>query len=192
MEKLYVDESGSMTYKYRNHHNFFVVCIIRAIKPDIIKKNYKRFVSKNFEKLKSLDNDKKMFLNGKFKELKGNMFTPQLKREFADYICRNSSLEIFYILIDNTKVDESLYSNTARAFNYVLKLALINFINCKLIANDALLIQLDERNERPDSVRFLEDYLNTELQLTGLISGDVKIKYFDSCNNQIVQIADVF
>lgn len=85
-----------------------------------------------------------------------------------------------------------MYSNTARAFNYVLKLALINFINCKLIANDALLIQLDERNERPDSVRFLEDYLNTELQLTGLISGDVKIKYFDSCNNQIVQIADVF
>ena len=58
--------------------------------------------------------------------------------------------------------------------------------------DDTYCIQLDERNERTGSRLFLGDYLNTEFQMEKVLSNDVMVTYFDSANNKIVQIADVF
>ena len=38
----------------------------------------------------------------KFLELKGNCFTPTLKRDFVDFFCRNEYFELFYIVVNNT------------------------------------------------------------------------------------------
>ncbi|MDE6712782.1 MAG: hypothetical protein K2K20_03520, partial [Lachnospiraceae bacterium] len=53
-------------------------------------------------------------------------------------------------------------------------------------------LQLDERNEKTKTRYFLENYLNTELSLGGITTGKFMVSYFDSSNNKLVQIADVF
>ncbi len=52
--------------------------------------------------------------------------------------------------------------------------------------------QLDERNERVENKSFLENYLNTELSLSGQVAGNFSVSYFDSACNKFVQIADYF
>ncbi|MCM1258524.1 MAG: DUF3800 domain-containing protein [Roseburia sp.] len=39
---------------------------------------------------------------------------------------------------------------------------------------------------------FLENYLNTQLALSQITTGKFTVKYFDSSNNKLIQIADVF
>lgn len=199
MERLYVDESGSMTATYCNIHPYFIIAIVRVKDSTKLKRIFKRFISKNLSELiiaDNIDNDHKMFNNGKFIELKGSRFTPALKREFVNYFCRNNYFEVFYILVDNKKVasknNGKFYNNTARAFNYLMRLALEYYINHHLIGKDPLILQLDERNESPETKYFLQDYLNTELTTGNIFEHECKVEYFDSCNNHIIQIADVF
>lgn len=196
MERLFVDESGTMTAKYCDIHPYFIIAIVRAKEPDKLKRAFKRFVSKNADRLREIDSDGKMFNNGKFLELKGNCFTPDLKRDFISYFCRNNYFEVFYIIADNKKVAKKnngkLYDNTARAFNYLMRLAIAYYINHGYINTDHLVIQLDERNEKPETKYFLQDYLNTELAMSEILTSECSVEYFDSCNNHIIQIADVF
>ncbi len=196
MERLFIDESGTMTAQFCNIHPYFVIAIVRAKDPDKLKRVYKRFVKKNMDKLKAADKKGSMFINGTFAELKGNCFTPELKKEFVKYFCKNNYFEVFYIIADNAKVaqkdDGKLYNNTARAFNYLLKLALEYYIKKHFLDNKGLNIQLDERNEKTETKYFLENYLNTELCMEGVLQDECKVSYFDSCNNHIIQIADVF
>lgn len=61
------------------------------------------------------------------------------------------------------------------------------------MADDEYNIQLDERNQKTKTKYFLEEYLNTELNLhENIINHNINVQYFDSSNNAIVQIADVF
>lgn len=196
MERLFIDESGTMTAQYCNIHPYFVIAIVRAKEPDKLKRTYKRFVRKNMSKLRFADKKGTMFINDKFVELKGNSFTPELKRDFVDFFCQNNYFDIFYIIADNEKIAKKdngkLYNNTARAFNYLLKLALEFYIKKHHLENKGLNIQLDERNEKTETKFFLENYLNTELYMEDIIEDECRVSYFDSCNNQIIQIADVF
>ena len=192
MEKLFIDESGTMTVTYCDIHPYFVVAIIRAKDTDKLKRVYKRFVKKNMKALKDSDRRGSMFHGDDFVELKGNCFTAELKRSFINYFCRNNYFEVFYIVAENKKVEEKLYDNTARAFNYFIRLALEYYIKQGYIQNRGIDLQLDERNERTETKHFLENYLNTELLLRGVLEDECKVTYFDSANNIIIQIADVF
>ncbi|MCF0231789.1 MAG: hypothetical protein HUJ63_05900, partial [Enterococcus sp.] len=49
-----------------------------------------------------------------------------------------------------------------------------------------------ERNERTGAKNLLEEYLNTEFSTSGLCSGSFKVKYFDSADNMVIQVADIF
>ncbi len=199
MQNLYIDESGSMTIEHAESLPYFVIALVRCDNPVKLKTLYRRFVKKHMAALQAADKERRMFLNGRLHELKGSSFTPPLKREFVSYFAREGTLEVYYIVLDNKKIAEhcvknskNLYANTARAFNYVLKLAMEYFVKSGYLPDDAYHIQLDERNERPESRFFLEDYLNTEFQMEKVLSNDVTVAYFDSSNNKIVQLADVF
>lgn len=191
MQYLYIDESGSMTDQYVDDWPYFVVAIVRAENPQRLRSVRKRFIRKYMEELKAADKDGRMFNDGAFKELKGQAFTPELKRKFAEYFFREGTLDVFYIIIDNKKALSNFYTNKARAFNYVFKLAFEYFVRNKQLPDDEYAIQFDERNERPDARHFLQNYLNTELRMEGVLSKDVHVKYFDSSQNHIIQIADV-
>lgn len=192
MEHLYIDESGTMTVFHNRTHPYFIISIVRAKDIGMIKRTYKRFVSEHMRELQKADDKGLMFSGSKFLELKGSCFTPNLKREFVDFFCRNQYFEVFYIVAENSKIQPKFYANTARAFNYLIRLALEYYIQNNYISNDGLFLQLDERNEKTETKHFLENYLQTELGLRNIVKNECKVQYFDSSNNCIIQIADVF
>lgn len=194
MEYLYIDESGSMTSDYCSNNPYFVISIIRVLDEKSLKKSIKRFVRSNWEELKKNDKNHKIFNEkGEFLELKGSAMNFEMKRKMANYLSAKKSFEIFYILLDNNKIDNDLYKNTARAFNYMIKIALTYFINHGLIERDTnIYIQIDERNERPEAKLHLQEYLNTELQLAEKLTREISVKYFDSRKIPFIQIADFF
>lgn len=201
---IYIDESGSINNHFPDN-KYFVIALIRATNKNALKKAYKRFVSSNYDKLLELDKDKlhpktgkvvkeggKMFSNGVFKELKGAQFDRDMKIAFADFFSRKQTFEIFFIRIENSKLSDVFCQNTARVFNYTMKLALEFFIRKELLPNEDCFLQLDERNEKTETKFFLENYLNTELSMNGTANGKFTVTYFDSADNSLIQIADVF
>ncbi len=201
---LYIDESGSINNHISNN-KFFIIAIIHATDKEALKRAYKRFVSSNYDKLWDLDQDKvhpqtgeiiktggKMFSNSKFNELKGSQFDRDMKLRFINFFAQKPSFEVYYIKIANEKLTDRFCENTARVFNYTIRLALGYFIQKGFLPDENCSLQLDERNEKTETRYFLENYLNTELSMSGTASGKFDVSYFDSANNSIIQIADVF
>jgi len=181
-----------MTSLHTDVSPYFVIAIVKPSDKRELKSMYKRFVNRNMKELEQMKSSK-MFQSGRFKELKGAELTPTIKKDFIKTFCQNNALEIYYIIIDNKKVDTSFYDNTARAFNFCIKSALKHFVYKDLLPNDSYTIQIDERNQKTQTKFMLEEYLNTELNLAErLVTNPIKVEYFDSCNNHLIQVADVF
>ena len=201
---IYIDESGSINNKISSRSPYFVIALVHVTDKDKLQRAYKRFVSSNLSRLKELDQDRtnsrgqvtkeggKMFDGDKFKELKGTQFDPDMKRKFLEFFSRKPYFEVFYIRINNARITDQFCENTARCFNYTLRLALNYFIKNGLLPNEECVLQLDERNEKTETKFFLENYLNTELTFSGDCVGPFKVSYFDSSANHMIQIADVF
>ena len=201
---IYIDESGSIN-NHISGNEYFIIALVRVLDKDSIKKSYKRFVSSNFDRLLMLHCDKvkpstgqvikeggKMFCKGNFRELKGSQLDKKMKQKFVDFFVQKHSFELYYIIIDNKKLTDRFCENTARVFNYTLRLGLEYFISTGYLQSEDCILQLDERNEKTESKYFLENYLNTELSMNGTTGGKFAVQYFDSANNNIIQIADVF
>ena len=186
---IYIDESGSIN---NNLTTDFIITLVATDQKRILKTSYKRFVSTNLEQLRTVDTRGQMFLDNKFKELKGVAFTPDLKVKFVEHFVKKDNFKLFYIHIHNSQLTDVFCSNTARVFNYTLRKALEVFINRGLLPSEEHSIVIDERNLRTDSKHFLEEYLISELVLGGINNGNIRITYVDSSKNQLVQIADVF
>lgn len=72
---MYIDESGSIHPTSQNLNRYFIIGIVIPKEPERLKRIYKLFVRKNFNRLKELDKENKMFSkDGKFVELKGSSF----------------------------------------------------------------------------------------------------------------------
>lgn len=188
---IYIDESGSINNKFRESKDFIITLVVPTNKKQL-GRTYKRFVSSNYEVLKKLDRENKMFLNDKFQELKGSQFDRAIKQKFVSFFSKKKHFEIYYIRVKNNKLSDKFCENTARAFNYVIRLALQYLINNNYIDQENYNLQLDERNEKTKTKYFLENYLNTELSLGGTTNGKFSVCYFDSADNKFIQIADVF
>lgn len=195
MNTFYIDESGSMTKKNLNYskNKFFIICVVVPNNKDRLRRVFKRFVSSNFDALKSLDKNNKMFYdNGKFKELKGSCFDSKMKRKFMEFFCQNNLFEVYYIVCDNNMVKDYFYNNTARAFNYLLKLFFEHFTKFKLIPLKQNYLFIDERNVRTETRSMLKEYLNTELVTGSHIQEEFYVEHCQSESRELIQIADVF
>ena len=201
---FYIDESGSINNKIPTN-KYFVIALVNVLDKEGLNRVFKRFVSSNLNRLKELDETKinahtgkilkagdKIFVNGKFKELKGTQFDPEMKKKFVEFFTRNKYFELYYIRIKNLKLNDKEASHSARVFNYSLKSALEYFLNNDILPVEDCNLQLDERNEKMEAKYFLENYLNTELGMNGTSTEDFNVMYFDSSNNRFVQVADVF
>lgn len=197
MISIFVDESGSIN-NHNKHEQHFVISLVYAKDPKALKKSYKRFVSANIKELKKLDKPRdkhlngKMFKNGKFVELKGAEFDVAMKKKFIKFFQKQRNFEVFYIDITNKDLEDIFCENTARVFNFTMKIAIECFIKKGFLPNEDYILQLDERNEKTRSKYFLENYLNTELRLSNAVKGKFTVNYFDSADNKLIQIADVF
>ncbi len=201
---LYIDESGSIN-NHSQHQKPFVIAIIHPHDTAKLKKVYKRFVSKHLKTLQELDAPKvntssgkilragnKMFSSGKFVELKGSMMNREMKFHFLEYFTKSHLFDVYFIHLDNPKLTDIFCKNTARAFNFSLKLALQCFFKQRLLPDENCHIQLDERNEKTGLKHNLQEYLNTELNMNGIAQSEFFVEYFDSSCNNIIQVADVF
>lgn len=187
---IYIDESGSINTKNKTP---FVVGTVMPADVNKFKKVYKRFVSKYYNDLKTLDKDNKMFRkDGSFLELKGSCFDRQMKINFLEFFCRNDLFKVRYIILKNNKILDKFAENKARTFNYLTKLFLENSFTLNIISDKEIFLQIDERNIKTNSKFSLEDYLNQELILDSGLVEKVSVQYFDSSQNCIIQIADVF
>lgn len=192
---FYVDESGSMTKKGLNckSNHYFIICLIKTSNSDRLKKILKKFISSNLNTLKNMDKQNKMFYkDGRFKELKGCALNKKMKLQFVKYICQNHLFDIFYICVNNQTVDNILYSNTARAFNYLLRLSLEYNTKNKCINNSSNYFYIDERNIKTNSKSTLCDYLNIELVLANHLQKSFAVKYCKSEDSVLIQLADFF
>lgn len=201
---IYIDESGSVNNHNTSHCPYFIIALVHVKDRDQTQRAYRRFVSANMKRLRELDKPRinsggrvlksggKMFINDTFRELKGSQFDSDMKRRFLSFFAQKQHFEVFFIKIANAKLSDKFCSNTARVFNYSLQLALGYFIRSGVLPDEECFLQVDERNERTESRFFLEEYLNTELIMNGTCSGPFNVKYFDSANNKIIQIADVY
>lgn len=190
---LYMDESGSVHSVSSDLNRFFIIGIMMPNDIKKLKRVYKLFVRKNFQKLINLDKQNKMFQkNGKFQELKGCCFDKQMKLEFLKFFCQNQLLKIGYIILDNKQLQAKFIVNKARTFNYLLKLYLTSSLQRKYIFGRQMFLHIDERNVKTDSRFSLEDYLNQEIVLNLDLIDRVHVQYYDSARSQLIQIADVF
>lgn len=201
---IYIDESGSIN-NHSPNNKFFVISLVHVLDKNGLARAYKRFVSSNYNKLLELDQDKingstgkvikpggKMFINHKFEELKGAQFDREMKLRFLEFFSRKHYFNIYYIKIMNEKLTDTFCSNTARVFNYSIRLALNYFLKYGYLPDEDCILQLDERNEKTETRFFLENYLNTELTMDGTTTSNFTVSYFDSASNKFIQIADVF
>ena len=192
---FYVDESGSMTKKGLNsiRCRYFIICIVLTKDNKKLKHIYDRFVTSNMKQLKKEDWYHNMFYkNGKFKELKGTQMSVEMKKKFIRYFCRNDILSVFYICVSNENVADYFYGNTARAFNYLIRLSIEHNTSNGLISNDMNFLYIDERNVRTDTISTLEEYLNIELVVDKHIQKSFHVRYCQSEVKNLIQIADVF
>lgn len=201
---IYVDESGSIN-NHTHKESYFVIAMVHVLDREKLSRIYKRFVSANYDRLLELDADKrstktgrivktggKMFSKGAFKELKGAQFDRDMKLKFVDFFTKKHYFNIYYIKLVNAKLTDAFCDNTARVFNYTIRLALNYFIKNGFLPDEDCFLQLDERNEKTETKYFLENYLNTELTLSGVTTGKFNVSYFDSTENRFIQIADIF
>ncbi len=193
MLQIFIDESGSMTHKTNIENNkYFIITLILVEDHEKLKRIYKRFVKKNLVELKKIDTDNKMFEGDKFIELKGSAFTPEMKRDFINFFCKNNNFKILYIQIENSKASQNLYKNKARAFNYIIKLAMEYLYNRKILNDRNLVFSIDERNVKTEAKYNLQELLCTDLSTGKDLVDELSVKYYNSCNNKIIQLADVF
>ena len=197
---IYIDESGAISPHFANN-NFFVIALIHVYNKSALERAYKRFVSSNYARLLELDSKKnakpcksgsKMFINGKFKELKGAQFDPDMKKTFLSFFSQKHLFDVYYIKLENNKLPDAFRSAPARTFNYAVRFSLQMLIQNGYLPNEDCVLQPDERNEKIENRVFLENYLNTELVLNGTASGHFFVRYFDSECNKFIKIADVF
>lgn len=194
MAIIYIDESGSMTTQSCANQPYFIISCIKINNKRKAKSAFKRFVSRNFKELQKCDKHCAMFNNGKFLEIKGSSLKPYLKIDFVNSFCIENIIEIYYIIVDNSKIMSSFYENTARAFNYIIRLALAYFIKKQLLPEENYNIFIDERNVKTNTKFFLQEYLATALCVEEnlLNNYNIQVCYEDSCNNEMIQVADVF
>lgn len=192
MSNIYIDESGSITQTNVALNRYFVIALLEVKDPKGVRKLYSRFIERNLKHMKKLDKNSSIFdAQGTFKELKGNCFNTELKQKFLEHFCRDGLLSVSYIQVDNSKLSAAFCENKSRAFNFLLKSYFVWRFNNNPPQGEYTL-QIDERNVRTGAKYTLEDYLNTELRLQYNFNATLTVRYFDSAQNKLIQLADVF
>lgn len=191
MINFYIDESGSLTHSNNYKGNkYFIIALLKVNDINKLKRKYKRFVSSNLQYFK--DKNNLMFRDNAFSELKGSSFTPFLKEKFIEYFSKDDNIELFYVKVDNSRCTDKLLENKARAFNFILKSFFIELSGRTDTSKFQINLQIDERNLKTNAKYFLNEYLNTELCLNDPRYDQFVVEYYQSENNNLIQIADVF
>lgn len=190
---VFVDESGNIAKNKEEKSDYFIIAMLFVKDEDL------EFVHKLFKKYRLQAVKKKSWLMEELRkngEIKGSALTEAEKRHIYRKLfgkCRDKC-ELGIIVMDNKKATEKFRSNSSRAFNYLLKLYLQEAFPKSRFAGrlDNLKFVVDERNVAKASRVTLQEYLNTELNLTSdFCKGEIVVHYYDSRRFLFVQMADL-
>lgn len=202
MNNIYIDESGSLCHHPRNEKDrYFYIGLVKVNDIDRVQKRIKKFIARNLKELKRIDDEHLhdyrgnkhpscMFTGKRFKELKGSVLTQEMKFKFIDHMCVDHLIKIYLIRVDNTKMSAHFLEHSARAFNYILKTALTDFHQEGLL-NGKIYLHIDNRNVKSSTLSLLEEYLNTELVTAKCLYDDIRVSYYHSETNALIQLADI-
>lgn len=129
------------------------------------------------------------------REIKGIDISETTKNTIysAIFISEDNSFEIGVIVLDNKYTTDKFIENHARTFNYMIQ---VYFNSCfrlhsrfKNVVEKMSLI-IDEQNVATGAKYNLEGYLNQQLTIQKPLCDAFIVKYVDSKNEKLVQLAD--
>ena len=189
---VFVDESGIIAKHKAEKTNYFVITLlfVRNEHLNDVKNNFKKYRLKIAKRKKELIEE--LTAN---KEIKGSSVSESDKHYMYENViekCGNK-FEIGIIILNNRKATAKFRSNSSRAFNYLIKLYLQKiFVKSQLFIDlDKLTFVIDERNVATESKYTLQEYLNTELNLTEhFCNEEIEVHYYDSKKFILLQMTD--
>ncbi|WP_308780053.1 DUF3800 domain-containing protein [uncultured Clostridium sp.] len=179
MKKIYFyfDESGNLG---KDNRYFVISCIITK-KPKPLENKMK----------KVLLHIKKTYKNIKWNryELKANSCKPNIKEIIYKSVL-DKDFQIAYIAADKYWINENLFENKNRLYNYLLKLLLDNYKN--FFENNSIKLVLDNKTIKVESLNSFEDYINIHINYELNLNSIIKVEYRDSAskNSELIQLAD--
>lgn len=183
---LYIDESGTINNNKLNKSKFFVIGGLDTDDPYQVIRQFKR-AKKDF-----INRHPECGLNIK-NEIKGSEMPYGMKKMIFDRIKKNTDAKFHFILVDNHNLYQNLLEQPSLTFNYMISVG-INSLNKKSLINDynRLFMLIDERNQAVSSLNSLEEYLKIEFTIKVNMFDKIKVRYKDSGNKDLIQLADIF
>lgn len=189
---VFVDESGIIAKHKTNKTNYFIITLVfvRDEDTEFVKKIFKKFRLQIAKRKSELFQE--LISN---KEIKGSSISEADKHIIYEKLFKKceDKFELGIIVLKNRRASARFRSNSSRAFNYLIKLFLQNeFVKSEMYKGlDKLNFHIDERNVVTESKFTLQEYLNTELNLTEhFCNEEISVHYFDSKKFLLLQMAD--
>jgi hypothetical protein len=189
---VFVDESGIIAKQKSDNTRYFVIALlfVREEDTELLKRSFKKARLAIAKKKKKLYEE--LVEN---KEIKGSSLVEMDKNKIYCKVIEkvDDKFEVGIILLDNTKATKKFRSVSSRAFNFLIKLYLINIFKKSDMYKelDNLRFIIDERNVATKSKYTLQEYLNTELNLDEhFCNGEIEVCYSDSKKSLLLQMTD--
>lgn len=189
---VFVDESGIIPKHKSKKTNYFIITLLFLREEDqgLVKNAFKKYRLQIAKRKQELYDE---LVNNK--EIKGSSMSEDDKNVIYDKLIQKcgDKFEIGVIILNNHKATSKFRSNSSRAFNYLIKMYMQKvFVNSELFKDlDKLTFIIDERNVATESKYTLQEYLNTELNLTEhYCNDDIEVHYYDSKKFILLQMAD--
>ena len=186
----YVDESGSITKTNVSNNRYFVIAMLFTDDPSMVRRLFKKPISKLMKK-NNVYKDA-ILLN---KEIKGSSISEITKQPIFKHVTGHAAghLEIGLVALDNDYATDKFVENHARAFNYMIQTYLDSYFrkhSTFFEGNGRIDFIIDEQNVATNAKYMLEEYLNQQLTLKNPVCDMFTVKYTDSKNEKLVQLAD--
>lgn len=182
--KLYIDESGSIT-KIRNSHNrFFVLSLVETEDPKKVARIFRRakqsYIAQNPDCGFSVK-----------EEIKGSAMSNEMKTHIFNALRNSTDIKVHYIIFDNWNAVERLKLKPSIAFNYLMFLKMCSIFRGREKGIE-LELKLDNRNCSVYGLNSLQEYLEIEFCLKNDKCSYIEVKYHESDQKELIQIADIF
>lgn len=199
--KVYVDESGIISKHNISGNNYFIIAFVITNNPDKVNRIFIKERRKLVKKSTTLIEKFKINHEIKASDISENKKTPIYKKIIDK--CEDC-LELGFIILDNNNITPQFKSVSARTFNYLVEAFLSKWFlkyskfspqNQTANGDSDIIVELsfviDERNIATKASLTLEEYLNLQLQMDNpVFNSDIKVKYSDSKNYNLLQLAD--
>lgn len=175
---LYFDESGNLGKSGR----YFIISGIITEDPKSLYNSMKKTMLYIRNTYKNLNFNKY--------ELKAKNAPSYVKKLILKKIASNKSARIIYIVADKKYIEDKMFEDKNRLYNYLLKLLLDNY--SFFFKNNKVHLLLDNKTVKVNSLNSFEDYINIHFNLERKINVDLSVQYLDSSSKNAynIQAAD--